>query len=97
MRRDILNRVRMHELRIQSRVIQDRSEMDHGRQRRHRSRLPEILMPDDGLADGFALGELGAEAGEDVEGDEASFEFEREVSGRLVAVGTPDVVQERRE
>lgn len=79
MRGDILNRVRMHELRIQSRVIQDRSEMDHGRQRRHRSRFPEVLMPDYRLADGFALGGLDAEAGEDVEGDEAAVEFEREV------------------
>lgn len=52
-------------------------------------------MADDGLADGFALGEVGAEGGEDVEGEEAAFEFERETRGRVVVVSSPDVVEER--
>lgn len=51
-------------------------------------------MSDDRLADGFALGEVGVEGGEEVEGDKSTFEFEGELSRRLIGVGGPDVVEE---
>lgn len=68
--------------------MDDRSESaDH-------SRVAQVLVADDGLADGFGLRDFCVAGLEQVEGEVAAGEFEREMGGGVVRGRGADVVQQ---
>jgi len=79
---------------VQARVVEDSGEVNNRRESADHSRVAQVLVADDGLADGFSLRHFGVVSLEQVEGDVAAGKFEREVCGRVVRRRGADIVEQ---
>lgn len=79
---------------VQARVVEDGGEVDNRSESADHSRFAQVLVPDDSLADGFGLGDVGLVGFEKVEGEVAAGEFEGEARGGVVCGRGANVVQE---
>lgn len=91
---DTLDRASRNQFSVQARVVEDGGEVDYCGEGADHSRLAQILVPDDCLANAFCLCDGRVVRLEEVESYEAAGEFEGQVCGRLVCGRGSDVVEQ---
>ena len=79
---------------MQTRVVEHGGEVDDRSESADHSRVAQVLVADDSLADGFGLRDVGVVGFEKVEGEVAAGEFEGQVCGSVVCGRGADVVQQ---
>lgn len=88
-----LNRFYRHQLRMQTCVTEHSRKMDDSRQRAYVARLPEVLVPDDRLADRLGLRYLCVRRLQKVKCDDITGKLEREACGTHVRGRGANVVE----
>jgi hypothetical protein len=79
---------------MQARVVENGGEVDNCCKGANHSRVAQVLVADDGLADRLGLGDFGMVGFEQLESEVAAGELEGEVGGGVVCGRGADVVQQ---
>lgn len=90
-----LDRALRDKFSVQARVVEDGGEMDNRSKCANHSRVAQVLVADDGLADRLSLRDFGVVRLEEVERNVPTSELEGEVGGGVVCGRGANVVQKR--